>query len=72
MTLLIFVSRSRTIESGTRFPIKHIHLVLIQTFGATELQPLLTRTKVQILFSVTDVFTPITDTCVVVHLQQKS
>lgn len=46
-------------ESCAGFPVENIHLVLVQTLGAAELEPLLTRSKVQVLFSVTNMLAPI-------------
>lgn len=47
-------------ESCTGFSVENVHLVLIQTLGAAELESFLTRSKVQVFFSVTDVLAPIT------------
>lgn len=47
-------------ESCTGFSVENIHLVLIQTLGAAELEPFLARSEVQVFFSVTDMLAPIT------------
>lgn len=47
-------------ESCTGFSVENIHLVLIQTLGAAELESLLTRSKVKVFFSVTDMLAPVT------------
>ena len=47
-------------ESCTGFSVEDIHLVLVQTLGAAELEPFLARSKVQVFFSVTDMLAPIT------------
>lgn len=59
-------------ESCTGFSVEHIHLVLVQTFGAAELEPFLTGAKVQVLFSVADMFAPVTDSNAAVDLQHQS
>ena len=46
-------------QGRTGFPVEDVHLVLIQTFGAAELEPLLSRAKVQVLLGVADVLAPI-------------
>lgn len=47
-------------QSCTRLPIENIHLVLIETLGAAELKALLSRSKVEVFLSVTDMFAPVT------------
>lgn len=46
-------------ESRTCFSVENIHLVLIQTLGAAELEPLLAGSKVQVLLGVADVLAPV-------------
>lgn len=47
-------------ESSAGFSVENIHLVLVQTLGAAELESLLARPKVQVFFSVTDMLAPVT------------
>lgn len=47
-------------ERSAGLSVEHIHLVLVEAFGATELEPFLARSKVQVLFGVADMFAPVT------------
>lgn len=58
--LLAASARAGAGESCTGFSVEDIHLVLIQTLGAAELESFLARSEVQVFFSVTDVLAPIT------------
>lgn len=41
--------------------IEYVHLILVQTLCTAELEPPLTRSKIQVFLSVADVFAPIAD-----------
>ena len=53
-------------QGGLGLLVENVHLVLVQAFGAAELQPPFPGPKVQVLLCVADVFAP------VAHLQQKT
>ena len=57
--LLAASARAGAGESCTGFSVEDIHLVLIQTLGAAELDSLLAGAKVQILLGVADVLAPV-------------
>lgn len=46
-------------ESCTGFSVKNVHLVLIQTLSAAELESFFSRSEVQVFFSVTNMLAPI-------------
>ena len=59
-SLLAGSARAGAGESSAGFSVENIHLVLVQTLGAAELESLLARPEVQVFFSVTDMLAPIT------------
>lgn len=58
--LLAGSARAGAGESCAGFSVENIHLILIETLGAAELESLLARSEVQVFFSVTDMLAPIT------------
>lgn len=51
----------RASKGGACFSVENVHLVLVETFGAAELQSLLARSEVKVLFGVADMFAPVAD-----------
>lgn len=58
--LLAASARAGAGQSRAGFSVENIHLILVQTFGAAELEPLFPRSKVEVFFRVADMLTPIT------------
>lgn len=57
--LLAGSARAGAGESRAGLSVENVHLVLIQTLGAAELESLLARAEVQVFFSVTDMLAPV-------------